>query len=173
MLRKVQFVAKKWIANFDSKYSCKTKINSVKSTLQKHMQKHQRVGKSWWNQCFSWLIQRLIKKCYVLIFQIENSSTSLLGWSFLLWNDIIFNQNPTVRLCATAQFKYKGSVQMVLNPSFQGTGVKQWQTMAPTLHILYKWLWTGKDVVWQHLKQATWQYHEWSKADISLIGMLL
>lgn len=30
-----------------------------------------------------------------------------------------------------------------------------------------------QDVVWHQLKQATWQYHEWSRADISLIGMLL
>lgn len=41
---------------------------------------------------------------------------------------------------------------------------------APTLQI---WLWTGKDVVWQHHQQAAWQYHEWRRADISLIGMLL
>ena len=52
---------------------------------------------------------------------------------------------------------------------------------APALHILCKWIRlektkknnTQQDVVWHHLKQATWQYHEWSRADISLIGMLL
>lgn len=55
---------------------------------------------------------------------------------------------------------------------------------APALHVLCKWVWLKKkaekkktpkqqDVVWHQLKQATWQYHEWSRADISLIGMLL
>lgn len=42
---------------------------------------------------------------------------------------------------------------MILNPHFQTTGIKQQQTVLPLSISFSKWLW--KDVVWQHLKQAT------------------
>ncbi len=60
-----------------------------------------------------------------------------------------------------------------LKPPFSGHWCQTMTDHAPALQILCKWFWTEKDVVWQHLKQATWQHHEWSRADISLIGMLL